>query len=343
MALAVPGSFGAHLRRLREAAGFTQEELGTIAGLSVHAISALERGERRRPHVDTVRALSAALELVPAARDAFVASSRIVVADPAVDELGTPPLPIPPTDLVGRDDDVRVLRQWLADPTARLVTIVGSGGVGKSRLALELARAFSEDGAGRAVFVPLAAIRDAGLVACAIAEGLGLADISASDLPARARAACAGRPTLIVLDNFEQVLVAASVVSALVSSVPSLQLLVTSRTPLRVRGEREYALGPLALTAAGVAQVDADLAGVPAVRLFVERARDVQRDFQLTASNAGSVLGNLPAADAMPLALELTARWISSAAACRTPFTTSIRTCSPRPTDRATCRSGSRQ
>src|SRR5512147_524286 len=99
-----PQSFGAQLKALREAAGFTQEELATIAGLSVHAISALERGERRRPHTDTVRALSAALELAPDARDAFVASSRIAVADPAVDELGTPPLPIPPTDLVGRED-----------------------------------------------------------------------------------------------------------------------------------------------------------------------------------------------------------------------------------------------
>jgi predicted ATPase len=275
----------------------------------VHAISALERGERRRPHADTVRALSAALELAPDARDAFVASSRIAVADPAVDELGAPPLPIPPTDLVGREDDLRVLREWLSDPATRLVTIVGPGGVGKSRLALELARAVSEEGARRGVFVPLAAIRDAGLVACAIAEGLGLADISASDLPARARAACAGRPTLIVLDNFEQVLVATSVVSALVGSVPSLQLHVTSRTPLRVRGEREYALGPLALTG-GPGPVDADLAGVPAVRLFVERARSVHRDFQLTASNGGTVLAICRRLDALPLALELTARWI---------------------------------
>jgi len=165
MAVVAPRSFGARLRHLREAAGYTQEELAGIAGLSVHAISALERGERRRPHVDTVRALSAALELAPAARDAFVASSRIAIGDAAVDELGGAPLPIPPTDLVGREDDVRALREWLADPGARLVTLVGPGGVGKSRLALELARAVSDDGTSRAFFVPLAAIRDAGLAA----------------------------------------------------------------------------------------------------------------------------------------------------------------------------------
>ena len=308
MAVVAPRSFGAHLRHLREGAGYTQEELAAIAGLSVHAISALERGERRRPHVDTVRALSAALGLGPAARDAFVASSRIAVADAVVDELGGVPLPIPPTDLVGREDDVRTLREWLADPGSRLITLVGPGGVGKSRLALEIARAVSDDGASRAFFVPLAAIRDAGLAACAIAEALGFADINASDLPARARAACAGRPTLLVLDNFEQVLVAAPVVSSLVSSVPSLQLIVTSRTPLRVRGEREFALGPLALSA--VAGEPGDLAGVPAVRLFVERARSVQRDFQLTPSNADTVLAVCRRLDALPLALELTARWI---------------------------------
>ncbi|HET9272550.1 MAG TPA: helix-turn-helix domain-containing protein [Vicinamibacterales bacterium] len=308
MAVALPRSFGAHLRHLREAAGYTQEELAVIAGLSVHAISALERSERRRPHVDTVRALSAALGLGPAARDAFVASSRIAIADAAVDELGGVPLPIPPTDLVGREDDVRALREWLADPGSRLITLVGPGGVGKSRLALEIARAVSDDGASRAFFVPLAAIRDAGMAACAIAEALGFADVNASDLPARARAACAGRPTLLVLDNFEQVLVAAPVVSSLVSSVPSLQLIVTSRTPLRVRGEREYALGPLALSA--VAGESGDLAGVPAVRLFVERARSVQRDFQLTPSNGDTVLAICRRLDALPLALELTARWI---------------------------------
>ena len=308
MAVVAPRSFGAHLRHLREAAGYTQEELAAIAGLSVHAISALERGERRRPHVDTVRALSGALDLGPAARDAFVASSRIAIADAAVDELGGAPLPIPPTDLVGREDDVRALREWLADPGARLVTLVGPGGVGKSRLALELARAVSDEGTSRAFFVPLAAIRDAGLAACAIAEALGFADINASDLPARARAACSGRSTLLVLDNFEQVLVASSVVSSLVSSVPSLQLLVTSRTPLRVRGEREYALGPLALTSDGGAA--GDLATVPAVRLFVERARNVQRDFALTPSNGHTILSICRRLDALPLAIELTARWI---------------------------------
>jgi transcriptional regulator with XRE-family HTH domain len=148
------GSFGAQLKALREAAGFTQEELATIAGLSVHAVSALERGERRRPHVETVRALSAALDLTGATRDALFGSGRSAAHHAAVDELTDAVLPLPLTSLLGRDEDVETLRRWLADPTARLITLVGPGGVGKTRLALELARAIAEDGATRVVFVP---------------------------------------------------------------------------------------------------------------------------------------------------------------------------------------------
>jgi transcriptional regulator with XRE-family HTH domain len=139
-------SFGAQLKALREAAGFTQEELATISGLSVHAVSALERGERRRPHVETVRALSAALDLAPAMRDALVASARPPAHEAVVDELNVASLPLPLTDLVGRDRELELLQRWLSDPGARLITVVGPGGVGKSRLALELARKIAARG-----------------------------------------------------------------------------------------------------------------------------------------------------------------------------------------------------
>src|SRR6476646_5598554 len=122
-----PGSFGAQLKALREAAGYTQEELATIAGLSVHAISALERGERRRPHVETVRALSAALDLTTAARDALLKSARQPAHATAVDELNGVSLPLALTVLLGRDADVQTLGQWLADPAARLITLTGPG------------------------------------------------------------------------------------------------------------------------------------------------------------------------------------------------------------------------
>src|SRR6185295_5141751 len=117
-----PGSFGAQLRALRETAGFTQEELATIAGLSVHAVSALERGERRRPHVETVRALSAALDLTSATRDALLGSARARVHDAAGDGLSGVSLPLALTVLLGREADVQTLHGWLADPSVRLIT-----------------------------------------------------------------------------------------------------------------------------------------------------------------------------------------------------------------------------
>ena len=106
------------------------------------------------------------------------------------------------------------MRRWLADPTGRLITLVGPGGVGKTRLALELARAIADEGTARVAFVSLAPIRDPAFVASAIAEALGMADVvSAVDLPRRARAAC-DHATLLFLDNFEQVLPAAPMVAA---------------------------------------------------------------------------------------------------------------------------------
>jgi predicted ATPase/DNA-binding XRE family transcriptional regulator len=310
MNVRAPRSFGARLKALREAAGFTQEELATITGLSVHAVSALERGERRRPHVETVRALSAALDLTGGTRDAFLESARSPAQATAVDELIGVSLPIPLTALLGRDADLQTLRQWLADPAARLITLIGPGGVGKTRLALELARAIADEGATRVIFVPLATICDSAFVESAIAEAFGLVDVTARDLPTRIGAACGDQPALLVLDNFEQVLDAAPPVADLLTSVRSLRLLVTSRAPLRVRGEREYIVGPLELAAASDAMSPADLARTPAVRLFVERVRDVKPDFRLTAANGPTVTAICARLDALPLALELAARWI---------------------------------
>jgi predicted ATPase/DNA-binding XRE family transcriptional regulator len=309
MKVGARGSFGAQLKALRETAGFTQEELATIAGLSVHAVSALERGQRRRPHVDTVRALSAALDLTGTSRDALIESARPAAPTAAVDHLRDVSLPLALTIFLGRDTDVQTLRMWLADSTARLITLTGPGGAGKTRLALELARAKASEGA-RVLFVELAAVRDAALVAPAIAEALGVGDATALDLPRRVRAACDGMPTLLVLDNFEQVLEAAPLVADLLTAVAALRVLATSRAPLHVRGEREYAVGPLALDVDVDDTSPADLARCPAVRLFVERVRDVQPGFRLTSANGPIVTAICRRLDGLPLALELAAPWI---------------------------------
>jgi predicted ATPase/DNA-binding XRE family transcriptional regulator len=306
------GSFGAQLKALRDAAGYTQEELATIAGLSVHAVSALERGERRRPQVETVRALSAALDLKDAIRDALLDSARAPVPSAAVDELSDTSLPVTLTALLGRDADMETLRRWLADPAARLITLTGPGGSGKTRLAVELARAIAAKGPTRVVFVPLATIRNPAFVAPAIAEALGLADVTAIDLPKRVRSACGGCPTLLVLDNFEHVLDAAPLAADLLSTVGSLRILATSRAPLHVRGEREYAVGPLSLEAETRTASTTVGGRSPAVRLFVDRVHDVQPGFRLTSANAPTVAAICQRLDGLPLALELAAPWLKS-------------------------------
>src|SRR6476469_3897017 len=175
------GTFGAQLKAFREAAGFTQEELAVIAGLSVHAVSALERGDRRRPQFDTVRALSVALDLKVEDRDSLIERARAPRNGTAVEELREVALPSPPTPLIGREVELQAVRGWLDDPSTRLITLIGPGGSGKTRLVLELAREISEAGQTRVVFVPLAAVHDASFVGASIAESFGLSDASETD------------------------------------------------------------------------------------------------------------------------------------------------------------------
>src|SRR4029453_7504335 len=225
MKIGAPGSFGAYLKMLRATAGFTQEELASNAGLSVHAVSALERGERRRPHMETVRALAAALGLKDDARDALVKAARALVEEPAFDELSGVPLPVALTALLGRDGDIATLKKWLDDPLARLITIVGPGGVGKTRIALEIAHVVADERVTRVGFVQLAAIRDPAFVASAIAEALGVSEAMPADLAQRVCAACDDRhPMLLVLDNCEHVLDAAPLVVDLLTAGPALRV-----------------------------------------------------------------------------------------------------------------------
>jgi predicted ATPase/transcriptional regulator with XRE-family HTH domain len=307
-----PGPFGAKLKSLREAAGFTQEELATIAGLSVHAVSALERGQRRRPHPETVRSLAIALDLPASVRDELVQMARGAAGRDESDAADTGLLPQVLTPLIGREGDVRVLQGWLASPPVRIVTLVGPGGVGKTRLALEIAREAAAAPGMRVVFVGLASIRESSFVAPAIAEAFGVTDVTLGDLPRRVRAACAGRSTLLVLDNFEHVLDAVPLVATLLSEVASLRVLATSRAPLRVRGEREYAVGPLAMEAPHRHAHSGEPALAPAVRLFVDRVHDFDGAFRLTDANASVVAAICQRLDALPLAIELAAPWLKT-------------------------------
>jgi predicted ATPase len=171
-----------------------------------------------------------------------------------------------------------------------------------------LARAVEKARTIRVVFVALSAIQNPAFVASAIAEAFGLSDATALNLPTRVRTACEDQPTLMVLDNFEQVLDATPLVAELLTSIAPLKCLATSRAALRVRGEQEYAVGPLAI--GPTSDTADDLAASPAVRLFVDRVRDVQPGFRLTPENGPVIAAICRRVDALPLALELAARWM---------------------------------
>lgn len=301
-------SFGTLLRQYRIAANLTQEELAERAGVSTRGISDLERGARGVPRKDTLELLLAALDLAPTDRAALVKASRRSPVEPRRSGEGSfRALPVPPTPLVGRESDITALGALVADPNVRLITLIGPGGTGKTRLALavtELSGALFPDGL---YIVPLAPIRDPGLVGSAIAQQIGVREETGRTLSVQLTAQLAGKRALLVLDNFEHLLAAAPLVADQLAATPSVKVLATSREPLHLRGEREFAVQPLALPHFQQLPDPDDLARYAAVRLFVARAQDVKSGFALTHENAAAVVEICHRLDGLPHALELAA------------------------------------
>ena len=214
-------------------------------------------------------------------------------------------LPTPLTRFVGRAAEVVAITAALAE--ARLLTLTGPGGTGKTRLAIEVGRAWLDRAPDGVWFVGLDVLRDSTLVLPAIARSVGAPE--APGVPPLEAIAnqLAGRRTLIVLDNLEQVIGAAPDVAALLEASPGLLVLATSREPLAIAGERVFAVPPLAVPDVPVQSDAALLAANDCVALFVERARAVRADFSLSDVNARAVAGICRRLDGLPLAIELAA------------------------------------
>jgi predicted ATPase len=219
-------------------------------------------------------------------------------------------LPVPLTEFVGRQNETAQVAQLLAD--RRLVTLVGPGGIGKSRLALAVAAAISDGFDDGAVFVPLADINTPELVVAALAQALEVTEVPGQTLTATVFEQLADRATLLVIDNFEQVLDAAPFISELLAAGPRVRVLVSSRERLDLYGEQVYRVPPLPVpeldalrtTPEGVALA---LAGSPALALFNTRARAAAYDFAVTSDNITAVVELCHRLDGLPLAIELAA------------------------------------
>ena len=216
-------------------------------------------------------------------------------------------LPLTSTSLIGREHDIAEVSELLQNPEVRLVTLTGPGGIGKTRLAIAVGEQLDDRYPQGTVFVPLAAIAEPELVLPRIAGAVG-ATVEDARGPLEVLAEHFGdAPTLLVLDNLEQVVGVAPELDQLLAACGGLEILSTSRTLLRLRAEREYPVRPLTVPAFSERPPLDAVVALPAVRLFVDRAQAVRYDFALTEDNASAVLEICRRLDGLPLAIELAA------------------------------------
>lgn len=338
-------SFGSWLRQRRRVLDLTRDELARRLGYSVSTLRRIEADELR-PSRQLAETLADNLDLTSEEQVAFVNFARGDTNPPALPLPATTTtaplpmnnvrvrhnLPVPPTRLIGRESELAAVRGLLLRDEVRLVTFVGPGGTGKTRLALQIAADLVDEFSDGVYFVNLAPITEAARVPTAIAQTLTLRETEGQTLAEVLRDGLHDKHMLIILDNFEQVIGAAPGLSQLLGAAPRLKILVTSRMLLRLRGEQVFEVPPLALPILptnGQRKMDrpAHSSGQtpkerglkhhhhppvpmnqsPAVQLFVQRAHEIAPTFALTDDNVTAIAHICARLDGLPLAIELAA------------------------------------
>src|SRR5512135_2553797 len=316
----VGASFGAWLKRRRKALDLTQEALAGKVGCSIATIQKVEADERR-PSRQIAELLAQHLAIPAAERVTFL---RVARGELRVDRLAEAPLPlvstlpvtslppssnlpIPPTPLVGREAELAALSRLLFDPQCRLITLIGTGGMGKTRLAIEAATRHAAASSSGAYFVALASLSSPAFLAPAIADALGVKFQGPTEPRAQLLTYLRDKSLLLVLDNFEHLLSSVELLAEIMERIPDVKLLVTSRERLNLPGEWVFAIQGLPVPA--VEQSDR-LAENSAVLLFTQCAVRARNNFALEAGEYEAVVRVCQLVEGMPLGIELAASWV---------------------------------
>ncbi len=310
-------SFGEWLKRQRLAGGVTQKQLGLQLDCAAITVRKIEADERL-PSAQIIARLADIFAIPTDERTQFARFARgdwsQAIQPPNAAspwKSASPPrsnIPSPVTTLIGRQYQLEQARGYLRDPRVRLITLIGPPGIGKTRLCLELASTASDDFPGGVFFVTFAPLEDASLMLSTVVQALGYVETRSASARSQLIEGIGDKFMLIVLDNCEHLIEAAAALALdLLSACPNLNILATSRESLRIPGEWAFTVPPLDVPKPGQRTDLAIALNSPAVQLFVERARAVRPDFELTAENLSPVVTICAQLDGLPLAIELIA------------------------------------